>query len=404
MPIEVEKVRNSGILFSMSFMLIGFVAGIFRLFKDNSSFDLTVLAPLYHLHSLFMVFGFLGGLLMTERIVGSMGIPGAYGTSFSLPMLLASIVGLLLLTVGWLFDNLYIAEAGGIVFALASLLFAIMLLRLGKIAHDYSSFGIMAGGTISLSLSSLISGFRLPVDDYPLILQMLLFPMIFVLGERIELGKFQYFPYKKLANRLVLIVLSASVSLTFISSVFWTSNGQLSELLLSSALACLLIASVVTFAIERKRKQYPVRTSLQAYVDKGILIAYFWLFLGVLLFLLRVSGITGLYDAAIHSIALGFIVTFIFAHGPVIFPTVLERNVNIGRLSFLPIVTLTLSNCLRIFGDMFKLPLPFPAAGIQAASAMVSLSGIILAMGAIQFAVMMKNIVSTDYGKRLNES
>ena len=138
--------------------------------------------------------------------------------------------------------------------------------------------------------------------------------------------------------------------------------------------------------------------------DKGILIAYFWLFLGVLLFLLRVSGITGLYDAAIHSIALGFIVTFIFAHGPVIFPTVLERNVNIGRLSFLPIVTLTLSNCLRIFGDMFKLPLPFPAAGIQAASAMVSLSGIILAMGAIQFAVMMKNIVSTDFGKRLNES
>ncbi len=402
MPIEVEKVRNSGILFSMSFMLIGFVTGIFRLFKDNSGFDLTVLAPLYHLHSLFMVFGFLGGLLMTERIVGSRGIPGAYGTSFSFPMLLASTIGLLLLTMGWPLHNLFIAEAGGILFALSSLLFTIMLLRLGRIAHDYSSFGIMAAGTISLGLSSLISGLRLPVDDYPLILQMLLFPMIFVLGERVELSKFQYFPYKKLANRLVLIVLSVSVSLTFISSVFWTSNGQLSELLLSSALACLLIASFITFAIERKRKQYPARTSLQAYVDKGILIAYFWLFLGVLLFLLRVIGITGLYDAAIHSIALGFIVTFIFAHGPVIFPTVLGRKVNIGRLSFLPIVTLTLSNCMRVFGDMFKLPLPFPAAGIQAASTIVSLSSIILAIGAIQFAVMMKNIVSANEGERLN--
>lgn len=384
----------------MSFMLNGFVAGLFRLFKDNSAFDLDVLGPLYNLHSFFMVFGFLGGLLMTERIVGSKDIPLAYGTSFSVPMLLSSIVGLLLLTAGWLIDSSYAAAAGGAVFAFGSILFTVLLLRLGMIAHDYSSFGIMATGTVSLALSSIIGGFRLPIDDYPLILQMLLFPVIFVLGERMELSRFQHFKGKRIANLLLLYLLEATVLLTFISSVLWDTVSALSSLFLSVALGCLLVASGVTFWMERRRKLYPAKTILQDYVDKGILIAYIWLFLGILLFILRIMGVTGLYDAAIHSIALGFIVTFILAHGPVIFPTLIGRNASTNRLSFFPLLTVTVSNFLRIFGDMFKLPLAFPATLTQVASVLVSLSGIILGIGAIQFAVMMKKIVGANEGKQ----
>lgn len=377
----------------MSFMLIGFVAGFFRLIKDNSSFDVTVLTPLYSLHSYFMVFGFLGGLLITERIVGSSGIPRAYGTSFSVTMLLSAIAGLLLLTFGWLTENQYVSGAGGILFALGSILFTAMLLRLGGIAHDYSSYGIMATGTISLTIASIVGGFMLPVDNYPLILQMLLFPVIFVLGERVELSKFQFFKWKQLVNRVVQSLLAVTVALTFISAALWNSAISHSLPFLTAALGCLLAASAITFAIERGRKLSRAKTILQYYVDKGIMVAYFWLFLGLLLFLLRINGMTGLYDGAIHSIALGFVVTFIFAHGPVIFPTVMGRNVNINRLSFRPLLSLTISNCLRVFGDMFKLPLAIPVIWTQTASLLVSLSGIILGISVVQFAFMMKKIV-----------
>ncbi len=400
MRVSVEKARNIGILFSISSMLIGFVAGLFRLLKENSAFNLPELAPLYNLHSLLMVFGFLGGLLMTERIVGSKGMARAYGPSFSVPMLLFAIAGLLLLAAGWLLGSQLESAAGGSLFAAASLMFTAMLLRLGRIANDYSSFGIMSLGTVSLTVSSAISGFRLPVDDYPLIILMLLFPVIFVLGERIELTKFHYFPRKRFVVRCVFMLLAASVMLAFAAAVAWSPNSFYATLSLTISLACLAGAIALTFAAERKRKAPADRTILQTYVDKCISIAYFWLFLGVFLFILRVNGVVGLYDAAIHSIALGFVVTFIFAHGPVIFPTVIGRKANISNLSYLPLLTLTLSNCMRISGDVFKLHIDFTPMVIQVASAIVSLSGIILGIGALQFAAMMRSIMASRDAKQ----
>ena len=62
------------------------------------------------------------------------------------------------------------------------------------------------------------------------------------------------------------------------------------------------------------------------YMAIGLLAGYVWLGLGGLLTVM--SGVTtpGLvYDAMLHAVFLGFVMSMVFAHAPVIFPAVLGR-------------------------------------------------------------------------------
>lgn len=384
----------------MGFMVLGFVTGLFRLFMDNGVPYLQQLVPLFDLHSFFMVFGFLACLLMTERIVGSSGEKNAPGFGYSLCMLLLSIVGLVILSIGWMRHSLPLSVTGGIMAAAASLLFTLLLLRLGKIANDYSSFGIMSTGTASLLLASLLSGFELPVDNYPLIILMLLFPLSFVLGERVELTKFQYLRGKEVLVMSLAVFLASSIALTFTTAVM--GPAVQARLPLTAALVLLLAGSVMTYAMERGRRGVVKSTRLQSYVGKGIALAYFWLLLGIVLLLLRINGVTGLYDPAIHSIALGFIVTFIYAHGPVIFPTILERRADISKLGYSPIILLTVSNILRVGGDIAKVPLSDAGIAPLLTSYLTAISGIVLAASILIFAVMMRGLISNRDGNGLS--
>ena len=396
---KTRKLRNVGLASSMAFMVLGFAAGLFRLFMDNGVPYMQQLVPLFNLHSLFMVFGFLACLLMTERIVGTSGMKGSFGFRFSLCMLLLSIGGLVLLSIGWLVHSLPLSVTGGVMAASAALLFTLLLLRLGRIADDYSSFAIMSSGTVSLAMASVLSGFQLPVDNYPLIVLMLLFPLAFVLGERVELTKFQHLPRKGVLNLSLLVFLASSIVLSFTAAV--AGSPLPAGVLLTAALVLVLAGSLMTYTMERKRG-VARGSRLQAYVGTGIAVAYFWLLLGIPLLIFRINGVTGLYDPAVHSIALGFIATFIFAHGPVIFPTVLERRANISKLSYYPLILLTVSNILRVGGDLAKIPLLGAGVAPLFTSYMTAMSGVVLAASILLFAIMMRGLVVRSGGMDLS--
>jgi len=58
----------------------------------------------------------------------------------------------------------------------------------------------------------------------------------------------------------------------------------------------------------------------------------------------------GAYDAELHAIFLGFVMSMIFAHAPVIIPSVLGRPMPFRNYLYIPLVLLHVSLILRLAG------------------------------------------------------
>ena len=95
------------------------------------------------------------------------------------------------------------------------------------------------------------------------------------------------------------------------------------------------------------------QTGLTRFIAVCLLSGYPWL---------GVSGLLGLhfgsisagpaYDAMLHALFLGFVVTMLFGHAPVIFPAVLGRAIHFRSIFYVPLILLHGSLLLRVFGDL----------------------------------------------------
>ncbi|MCL4325701.1 MAG: hypothetical protein M1481_02560 [Candidatus Thermoplasmatota archaeon] len=378
-------IRIIGMLYAIISFIAGYFIGIFRLFKDNYGYHAIFLNPWYHVHSFLMIFGFLGGLLMTERIVGTRTLPWQNRFMISLSMISLSIIGLIMLTSGWALSIPFIAITGGIFLFISSSLFTYFIYKLAILSHDYQSFMIMAAGTTSLGVSSILAMLYLPVNDYPFILLMLSFPLLFVVGERIELSRFKFVGMNFKKSFILVISWSYVFILSVSASLFYKSYSY-SILLLTISGFLLLSVIFIVFYMDRVAAVTVKQHRLSRYLYISITIAYIWAIIGIVFFILRSNGVTGFYDPGIHAIALGFIVTFIFAHGALIFPTLLNKKLNVSKLSYWPLIILTTANVMRIGGDLIKLYVP---VGYN----ITNISGIVFGISAIWFVANMYSMM-----------
>lgn len=84
-----------------------------------------------------------------------------------------------------------------------------------------------------------------------------------------------------------------------------------------------------------------------------LLAGYFWLGAAGLLLLVTPPGTTAFsYDAAVHAIAIGFILSMIFGHAPIILPAVTGLRVRYSAAAYAPLFLLHLSVLLRIAADL----------------------------------------------------
>ncbi len=99
-----------------------------------------------------------------------------------------------------------------------------------------------------------------------------------------------------------------------------------------------------------------VRFSGQARFSAACLLAgYFWLGLAGLVLLVAPPGATAFsYDAAVHAIAIGFVLSMIFGHAPIILPAVTGLRVRYSAAVYVPLVLLHFSVLLRIAADLFE--------------------------------------------------
>jgi hypothetical protein len=98
-----------------------------------------------------------------------------------------------------------------------------------------------------------------------------------------------------------------------------------------------------------------IRLAGQARFSAACLLAgYFWLGLAGLVLLIAPPGTTAFsYDAAVHAVAIGFVLSMIFGHAPIILPAVIGLRVRYSAAVYGALFLLHLSVLLRVAADLF---------------------------------------------------
>jgi hypothetical protein len=114
--------------------------------------------------------------------------------------------------------------------------------------------------------------------------------------------------------------------------------------------AGLLALAAWLFRYDVARRTIRAR-GLTRYMAAALLTGYGWLAVAGGLWVTVGSMIDGpAYDAMLHAVFLGFVVSMIFAHAPVIVPAVLGRPLPYGPVLYVPLALLHASLLLRLLG------------------------------------------------------
>ncbi len=130
--------------------------------------------------------------------------------------------------------------------------------------------------------------------------------------------------------------------------------------------------------------------ALPRFIATALPLAYAWLAAAALL-MVTFDGIpTGWrYDAMAHALFAGFVLTMIFAHGPIVVPAVIGTAIAYRRALYAPLAVLQVAVALRIAGDAFERSDVRDAGAIGIALAVV---GFMAVMGA---SIRMRREAST---------
>jgi hypothetical protein len=167
--------------------------------------------------------------------------------------------------------------------------------------------------------------------------------MLTIAGERLELNR-----VLRLSGYVQRIFLLA-VTLFLVGLVITLFDFNLGVRLAGAGMIALALW-LLRYDIAR----YTVRkTGLTRFIAVCLLSGYIWLGLSGLL-ALRFGGVTAgfQYDALLHTFFVGFVISMIFGHAPIIFPAVLGKSFTFQPVFYSHLVLLHLSLLLRVAGDL----------------------------------------------------
>ncbi len=264
-------------------------------------------------HSVIMIFGFLGTLISLERAVAI-----KKGWIYLSPVLfsLGSILSLFqreLLLIG----------------VLASFILAFAFFYLIKIYGFRFQWFVMALGAILLGMGGIlyVLGFNINF-----VLGFWFSSLILTIGaERWELSVM--FVKRKGRNFTFFVIV---LFMCLVSATPYDILKGISFLLMA---LWLLYYDVAVFNIKGR--------GLVRFVAINLLAGYIWLLVGGLGWMFSLP-----YDLKIHSITLGFVFGMIFAHAPIIFPSIMGKKSSYSSMLYIPFLLLHLSLIIRSFADI----------------------------------------------------
>ena len=115
------------------------------------------------------------------------------------------------------------------------------------------------------------------------------------------------------------------------------------------------------------------QSGLPRFMAASLIAGYFWLAIGGVFWIwfARFFGAGPLYDAMLHTIFLGFVFSMIFAHAPIILPSITGLALPFHKLFYLHAGLLHFSLTIRIAGDLALLPAGQRWGGILGALAIL---------------------------------
>jgi len=316
-------------------MLFGLWGGLARLGyslpADTSSADD---------HGILMSLGFLGTMIAVERAVAlrsawAWGAPaasavGSIALVFGAPAVLGK--GLLLV--------------GGAVLTLVYM----ALHRVQRSTHN-TLMGVAAVGWVVATALWLANR-----DIARLVPWLATFLVITIVAERLELSRLLQISQ---AARHALV---AIVGVFVVGAVVSTFSDDAGMRVSGGALIALAGWLLVCDLARRTVRQRGVTRFMAA----GLLAGYGWLAIGGLLWLgygFHVDD--AVYDAQLHAVFLGFVMSMVFAHAPVIAPSVLRRQFQYRPVLYLPLALLHLSLIVRVLGgDALSSDIAWRSGGI----------------------------------------
>lgn len=168
------------------------------------------------------------------------------------------------------------------------------------------------------------------------------FLILTIAGERLELARLGMGP----GAGPIMVLLSLGLLVATVTSLLWPAAGSpLLGLALLSLTGWLLRHDVAWRTIHA--------TGLTRFMAASMLAGYFWLLVAGGTWLLHGQAVAdAAYDVVVHATFLGFTISMIMAHAPVILPAVLRRPLPYHRLMWVPLVLLHASLALRLWiGD-----------------------------------------------------
>ncbi len=282
-------------------------------------------ARLPGLHGMVMVLGFLGTVISLER-AQSLGRTWAYLA----PALLAA--GSLALVVGAspLFGKLLLVQ-GCLLFVAVD----VALWRRAPVA-------MVAVQVLSAVLALCAAALWLVIGIENLLTFLIGFIVLTIGAERAELAQLTMGP--KAPGRLV--ALATALVAAALASMLWPQIGM-------RGFGLVLLGFALWLAKDDVARRFIRTDGLRRYNAAALLAGYFWL--AVVATTWSVAGFPDTqasYDVIIHGTFLGFAVSMIMAHAPIIFPAVLGRPLPYRPISWLPLVLLHLGMLIRVGADL----------------------------------------------------
>jgi hypothetical protein len=180
------------------------------------------------------------------------------------------------------------------------------------------------------------------------------FLVLMIAGERLELSRIRRPPiFVRVVFHASVAIVSAGLAWSLVDFPFGVRISGAGLF----AVALWLLRYDLSWHSARQR-------GLPRYMALCLIAGYFWLAAGGLLWLGNAEYFSAgpRYDAMLHAIFLGFVFSMIFAHAPIIFPTITGMALPYRNIFYLHAALLHLSVLLRVAGD-FSLLLPLQRWG-----------------------------------------
>ncbi len=307
------------------------------------------------LHGPVMVLGFLGTLISLER-AQALRNPLAYLA----PALLGT--GALSLMAG------------------APVLLGQLLLFQGAVAFTAvlvalwvrAPLPLVAAQTLGAFFAALAAGLWIRLDVATILPLLAVFLIITIAAERAELAQ---------------LVMGARAMPTLMVMVCLLAVGGVTGLVAPGVGLRILGASALLVALWLLRDDVGRRmistSGLRRFNAAALMAGSVWLAASGMVWLVVGQPVDrGAYDIAIHGTFLGFGVSMIMAHAPIIFPAVIGRRLPYKRAMWVPLVALHAGLVLRVVGDLAGLDLLWRTGGI------VNVASILLFVATAAYAVI----------------